>query len=87
MQVTVSQTLSKNFNIEVLNGDTIEESFKKQQWDIPALLKVLESLLEEKLDHYAEHSVSDDDPDVKITTCQYLSCRGWTIDESEVIQN
>lgn len=86
MKVTVSQTLSKTFDIEVLEGETLEEAFRKQHWDVASLLGVLESCLEEKLDHYAEYSVPDDDPGVKITTRQYLSCRGWTTDEFEVIK-
>lgn len=85
MKVTVSQTLSRTFDIEVLEGETLEEAFKKQHWDVESLLKVLEEYLEEKLDHYAEYSVPDDTPSVKITTRQYLSCRSWNVDEFEVI--
>lgn len=85
MKVTISQTLSKSFNIEVLEGETLEEAFKKQHWDAHSLLKECASLLEEKLDHFAEHSVSDDYPEVKETTRQWLSCRGWLVDETEII--
>lgn len=86
MKVTVSQTLSRTFDIEVLQGETLEQAFKKHHWDIESLLGVLESLLLEKLDKYAEFSIPDDTPDVKVTTCQYLSCRNWTTDELEVIK-
>ena len=86
MKVTVSQTLSRTFDIEVLEGETLEEAFKKQHWDVGSLLEVLESCLLEKLDKYAEFSIPDEDPDVKLTTRQWLSCRGWTVDEFEVIK-
>lgn len=86
MKVTVSQTLSRTFDIEVHKGETLEEAFKKQHWDIASLLDVLEEYLMEKLDHYAEYSVPDDSPSVRVTTRQYLSCRGWTTDEFEVIR-
>ena len=85
MKVTVSQTLSKTFNIEVLDGDTLEDAFKREHYDVASLLDILIECLEERLDHFAEHSVPNDYPGVKTTTRQWLSSRGWVTDEFEII--
>lgn len=85
MKVTVSQTLSRTFDVDVFDGDTLEEAFKRQYWDVESLLDVLRGCLEERLDHYAEHSVDDDYPGMKETICQHTSCIDWNVDEFEII--
>lgn len=78
MKVTVSETLSKTFDIEVLEGETLEEAFKKQHWDPQSLIKEFEIWLT----NYKKHDCLGN----KKIHSQWLSCRGWNVDEFEVIR-
>lgn len=80
MKVTVSQTLSRTFNIEVLKGETLEEAFKKQFWDPDSLLKEFEKWLADYKKPDSLGIIS------KKIMNQWLSCRGWTVDDFEIIK-
>lgn len=82
MKVTVSQTLSKSFTIHKDDNETIEEAFLEQHWHISALLLVLKEYLEYDLAHLnRKQAVS-----TKCLLNQLASCKDWTTDEFEVIQ-
>lgn len=82
MNITVSQTLSKSFTIHKDDNETIEQAFLEQHWHISALLLVLKEYLEYDLRHLdRKQNVS-----TKCLLNQLASCRDWTTDEFEVIQ-
>lgn len=82
MKVTVSQTLSKSFTIHKDDNETIEQAFLEQHWHISALLLVLKEYLEYDLAHLnRKQAVS-----TKCLLNQLASCKDWTTDEFEVIQ-
>lgn len=82
MKVTVSHTLSKSFEIDKDDNETIEQAFLEQHWHIGALLLVLKDYLEYDLKHLdKKQNVS-----VKCLLNQLASCKNWGTDEFEVIK-
>lgn len=82
MKVTVSQTLSKSFTINKDEDETIVQAFLEQHWTIPALLDVLREYLEYDLKYLDRKPKASS----KRLLAQLASCKGWTSDEFEVIQ-
>lgn len=49
IKLTKEQTLSKEFEVSLDSNETVDEAFKQQRWDIPALLKVLQQYIDRDL--------------------------------------
>lgn len=82
MKVTLSNTLSKSFEINKEDNQTLVQAFKEQHYNIPALLSILKEYLEYDLNHAnRKRKVS-----TKALVNQLASCRDWTLDEQEVIE-
>lgn len=82
MKVTLSNTLSKSFEINKEDSQTLIQAFKEQHYNIPALLGILKEYLEYDLNHLdRKRKVS-----TKSLVNQLASCRGWTLDEQEIIE-
>lgn len=83
MQVIVSQTLSRSFNINSDGNKSLVDMFKEQHWDISSLLNVLQEYLEYDLHHLDRPKRN---VNVRCLLNQLASCKHWQLDEQEVIQ-
>ena len=82
MKITVSQTLSKTFDVDNEDGKALVQLFNEQHWGIEALLSILREYLEYDLKHLnRKRNVS-----TKSLLNQLASCRDWTLDEQEAIR-
>lgn len=80
--VIISQTHSRSVTIEVENNEPLLGAYECQEFSITELLAELEKLTIEKITRVGEGT-----SDGKYYMSVLHSCRGWTEDETEIIED